>query len=96
MFESLPAWVGEVAPVPIIVTVVWTFYWLVSSGRLTPKATTDMIIAQYDKASLAKDQTIASQEKQIESLLIVGETLQHALKSLQEAGTEKQTGSPHG
>lgn len=89
MPEALPPWVGDVAPVPIIVGIVWAFYWLVSSGRLIPKSTVDLLIAANDKVNAVKDATIESQEKQITALLEANETTKHALEALKEAAAER-------
>lgn len=89
MSDVLPAWVGDIAPVPIIVGIVWAFYWLISSGRLIPKSTMDLLIAANDKVNAVKDSTIASQEKQIDALLESNKTTKHALESLQQAAAER-------
>lgn len=89
MPEALPQWLGDIAPVPIIVGLVWAFYWLVSSGRLIPKSTVDLLTAANDKVNAVKDSTIASQEKQIDALLESNKTTKHALESLQQAAAER-------
>ena len=93
MPDVLPAWVGDIAPVPIIVGIVWAFYWLVSSGRLIPKSTMDLLIAANDKVNAVKDATIASQEKQIDAMLEANETTMHAIEALKEAAGVKQNGA---
>jgi hypothetical protein len=87
MPEALPTWIGDIAPVPIIVGLVWAFYWLVSSGRLVPRSTVDLIIAANDKIQSQNERTIDSQERQIVALLDVNETTKHVLESIQEASS---------
>lgn len=93
MPDVLPPWVGDIAPVPIIVGIVWAFYWLISSGRLIPKSTMDLLIAANDKVNAVKDATIASQEKQIDAMLEANETTMHAIEALKEAAGVRNNGA---
>lgn len=81
---DVPPWVGDASAVTIILTLVSGLYWLISSGKLVPKSTMDMVITQYDKLLVAKDKTIASQEKQIDDLRTGSETTLRLLQSLRE------------
>ena len=89
MTESLPAWVGDIAPVPLLIGMVWGFYWLLSSGRIFTKSMVDLIIASHAIVIIEKDKIIASQERQILALLDTGETTKHVLESLRAAGNER-------
>lgn len=92
MPDALPPWVGDIAPIPIIIGMVWAFYWLISSGRIIPKSTMDLLIAANDKVNAVKDATIASQERQIDAMIEASETTKHAIQALREAA-EVRNGS---
>jgi hypothetical protein len=87
----IPGWIIDgVGPVASILGCLWLIYWLVSSGRLVPRSTVDLLMVANDKVNEAKDKTIASQERQIDALLDVNETTKHALEALQQAAAERQ------
>lgn len=87
MPEQFAQFVGDIAPVPIIVGLVWAFYWLVSSGRLVPKSTVDLLQAANDKVIAGQAATIASQEKQLDAFQDASETTKRVLEALHDAGT---------
>ncbi len=87
--ESIGSIVGSASPVATIIAGVWLFYWLLSSGRIIPKTTWDLVVSQYDKIIASKDKTIASQERQIEALTEASKTTKKVLTSLEEAGQQQ-------
>lgn len=96
MNPEISALVGDWAPIPFIVAILFWGYKkilsLVTSGEWVPRSTMDLIIAQNDKLVEAKDKTIASQERQILVLQDGAETTKHALISLRQAGTGEAEG----
>lgn len=89
--ESIPQWIGDLSVLPVIAT----FWWLVASGRMIPKATMDTIIAQYDKMEALNRETITMQAKQAEQLYATGETTRKLLESVKEAATGQVSAGPH-
>lgn len=93
MDPEVQALIGDWAPIPVIVTILFWGYrkilGLVTSGEWVPRATVDLLIAQGDKLVIAKDKIISSQERQIATLLDSAETTKHAIVSLKEAGTSE-------
>lgn len=88
--QSIGSIVGDASPIATLIGGVWLFYWLVSSGRIIPKTTFDLIVTQYDKILESKDKTIAAQERQIKAQEDASETTKKVLRSLEEAGTVKE------
>lgn len=79
--DAVPSWISDIGVIPLVVLI----GYLILSGSWVPKRTVNLIIAQYDKLLAAKDQTIESQNRQIETLQGTGQTTLHLLKSLREA-----------
>jgi hypothetical protein len=94
--ETIPAWVGDIALIPILAGMLYGLFRIISSGLLVPRSTVELLIAANDKVVAAKDKTIESQERQIAAMLDVNETTKHALESLKEAGERQSQGSVGG